>query len=199
MPTRLEYPNLLGSIDVMTEALAARDSYTRFHCDRVVRLATELGDACDVVDADLDLLRICARFHDVGKIGIPDDVLLKRGRLNSEEWAKMREHSALGERIFVATGLPIAKEVGEVIRHHHESFNGSGYPDGLARDQIPLLSRILLVVDAYDAMTSSRPYHQARAHDQVMKILGTESGNKLDPRVWERFEVVIERSPARAT
>jgi putative nucleotidyltransferase with HDIG domain len=199
MPTRHAYPNLLGSVDVITEALEARDSYTRFHCDRVVRLATELGDACDVVDADLDVLRLCARFHDIGKIGIPDAVLLKPGRLNADEWAQMREHSVLGQRIFAATGLPIAKEVGEIIRHHHESFDGSGYPDGLAGDQIPLLSRILLVVDAYDAMTSSRPYHQARAHEQVMNILSAESGKKLDPAVWKKFEVVIDRSPARAT
>src|SRR5690606_25537787 len=134
----------------------------RFHCDRVVRLATELGNACDVVNADLDILRICARFHDIGKIGVPDAVLLKPGRLTDEEWVRMREHPVLGERIFAATGLPVAAEVCSVIRHHHESFDGSGYPDAIAGDQIPRLSRILLVVDAYDAMTSSRPYHQAR-------------------------------------
>ena len=199
MTTKPAYPNLLGSIDVMTEALDARDAYTRLHCDRVVRLATELGDACDVVDGTLDLLRLCARFHDVGKIGIPDTVLLKPGRLTDDEWTQMREHPAIGERIFAATGHPIAGEVGNVIRHHHESFDGSGYPDSLAGDLIPLLSRILLIVDAYDAMTSSRPYHPARTHEEAMRVLRDETGKKLDPKVMAKFEVVIEHSPARAT
>ncbi|MGM0563824.1 MAG: HD-GYP domain-containing protein [Pseudomonadota bacterium] len=198
MDTKSIYPYLLGSIDVMTAALHARDAYTRFHCDRVVRLATELGDACDVVDAELDLLRICARFHDVGKIGVPDAVLLKPGKLDEEEWAYMKEHPVLGERIFAATGLELAKDVGKVIRHHHEAWDGSGYPDGLAGEEIPLLSRVLLVVDAYDAMTSSRPYHQARPHEKVMEILGYETGKKLDPTIMSEFEKVIESSPARA-
>lgn len=191
------YPHLRGSIDAITEALDARDAYTRFHCDRVVRLATELGNACDVVDADLDLLRICARFHDIGKIGVPDAVLLKPGRLDATEWVLMREHPVVGERIFRATGLPIAADVGKVIRHHHESFDGSGYPDALAGEQIPLLSRILLVVDAYDAMTSTRPYQKARTHTQVMEVLGAETGTKLDPQVMRVFEGVIERSRVR--
>ena len=198
MATKSAYLNLLGSIDVMTEALDARDSYTRFHCDRVVRLAAELGSVCDVVGAKLDLLRLCARFHDIGKIGVPDAVLLKSGRLNAEEWAQMREHPVLGQRIFAATGLSIAAEVGDVIRHHHESFDGSGYPDGLTGDRIPLLSRILLVVDAYDAMTSSRPYHPARSHNEAMKILDSETGTKLDPGIMAKFKGVIERSSARA-
>lgn len=198
MDTKFAYQHILGSIDVMTEALDARDAYTRCHCDRVVRLATELGNACGVVDGDLYLLRLCARFHDIGKIGIPDAVLLKPGRLTDDERVRMCEHPVIGERIFAATGLPIAKEVGNIIRHHHESFDGSGYPDSLVGDQIPFLSRILLIVDAYDAMTSSRPYHQARTHEETMRILRAETGNKLDPAIMEKFEVGIERSLARA-
>src|SRR5271154_6007070 len=93
------YPRLLGSIEALTIALEIRDTYTRFHCDRVVRLATELGDACGVLDSELDYLRIGARFHDIGKIGIADAVLLKPGRLTSEEWEEMRTHPEHGERI----------------------------------------------------------------------------------------------------
>lgn len=194
MTTTSEDMNLLGSINVITEALDARDAYTRFHCDRVVTLSIELGSVCDVLDAELNLLGLCARFHDVGKIGIPDAILLKPGRLTDEEWVRMSEHPVIGERIFAATGLPIAAEVGNVIRHHHESFDGSGYPDALAGDRIPLLSRILLVVDAYDAMTSARPYHRALPHHEAMEILDAESGTKLDPFVLEKFKGVIEHS-----
>ncbi|SRR6056297_258849 len=192
------YHQLLGSIKAITEALDARDSHTRCHCDRVVDLATELGKACEIAVEDLNALRLAARFHDVGKIGIPDAVLLKNGRLSADEWVLMREHPAKGERIFVATGLPNARAVGRVIRHHHEAFNGSGYPDKLTRGDIPFPSRVLLIADAYDAMTSTRPYHAARSHDQVMGILRTESGQKLDPVIFSRFEGMIEHSALRA-
>lgn len=198
MASKSIYPHILGSIDVMSEALDMRDSYTRLHCDRVVRLAAELGDACNVIDAELDLLRLCARFHDIGKVGVPDAVLLKPGRLTKEEWALMKEHPVLGERMFAVTGIPQAAQIGKIIRHHHESFDGSGYPDSLVGDQIPLLSRILLIADAYDAMTSSRPYHLARPHNHVMEILEAESGKKLDPLILMKFRIEIEHSPARA-
>lgn len=198
MTTQSAHAKLLGSIDVMTEALDVRDSYTRCHCDRVVCLSTALGDFCEVAEADLELLRLCARFHDIGKIGIPDAILLKPGRLNDEEMTRMREHSELGERIFLATGLTIATKVGEIIRHHHEGFDGTGYPDALQGEEIPLLSRILLVTDSYDAMTSTRPYRRALTHKQAMKVLVSESGKKLDPGILASFEAVIESSPARA-
>lgn len=197
MNAQSAYSNLLGSVDVMTEALDVRDSSTRFHCDRVVRLSTELGESCHVLDADLELLKLCARFHDIGKIGIPDAILLKPGRLNGKEMTRMREHSVLGERIFLATGLSIAAQVGKIIRHHHESYDGSGYPDALQRDDIPLLSRILLVTDSYDAMTSTRPYRQALTHSEAMKILADETGKKLDPDIIAKFASVIEHSAAR--
>lgn len=192
------YPRLLGSVQALSVALHVRDAYTRSHCDRAVRLATELGNACDVLDAELDRLRVSARFHDIGKIGVPDAVLLKPARLTNEEWAVMKAHPALGEQIFAATGLPDQEEIAATIRHHHESFDGSGYPDGLAGQKIPLLSRILLIVDGYDAMTTTRPYQRARSHAEVMAILESESGTKLDPEIFRKFAVLIEHSPARA-
>ena len=191
------YPRLLGSVESLSVALEVRDVYTRSHCDRAVRLATELGNACDVIDADLDHLRVSARFHDIGKIGVPDAVLLKPARLTPEEWDLMKAHPTLGEQIFMATHLPDQGEIAVVIRHHHESFDGTGYPDGLSGEKIPLLSRILLIVDAYDAMTTARPYHKARTHREVIAILDSESGKKLDPEIFRKFLTMIEHSPAR--
>ena len=196
MKSSAMYPRLQGSVDSLSVALEVRDSYTRSHCDRAVRLATELGNACDVLDASLDHLRIAARFHDIGKIGVPDAVLLKPGRLSEEEWVLMRAHPVLGEQIFNATALPDFDEIALTIRHHHEAFDGSGYPDHLVGEAIPLLSRILLIVDAYDAMTTGRPYHSARTHEQAMGILQSESGKKLDPEIFNKFSIMIEHSPS---
>jgi len=198
MKTSTNYPRLLGSVDSLAVALQVRDSYTRSHCDRSARLAMEVGKACDVSDADLTLLRVSARFHDIGKIGVPDAVLLKPARLTNDEWALMKAHPVLGEQIFRATELPAHDDIARAIRHHHESFDGSGYPDGLAGEDIPFLSRILLIVDSYDAMTTARPYHKLRTHAQVMEVMESESGSKLDPEVFGRFSALIEHSPARA-
>jgi len=192
------YPRLLGSVESLSVALQVRDSYTRSHCDRSARLAAELGDACGVSDAELNHLRVGARFHDIGKIGVPDAVLLKPARLTGGEWDQMKTHSELGEQIFQATDLPDYDAVAAAIRHHHESFDGTGYPDGLAGEAIPLLSRIILIVDAYDAMTTARPYHPVRTHAQVMEIMQSESGTKLDPEIFRKFSGLIEHSPARA-
>lgn len=190
---------LFGSAESLTVALDVRDSYTRAHCDRAEQLATELGRACGVAAAELDQLRVCARFHDIGKIGVADAVLLKPAKLSAEEWALMKAHAVIGERIFRSMGIPGHETASAAIRHHHESIDGSGYPDGLKGDAIPLLSRIMLIVDAYDAMATSRPYHRARTHAEVMAILESESGKKLDPEVFRAFAALIETSPARAS
>lgn len=197
MPTSASYPKLFGSTEALTLALEIRDHYTRFHCDRLVRLATELGCACNIVDSDLDTLRIASRFHDIGKIGIPDAVLTKPGPLNDEDWVVMKTHSELGEKVFRATGIPDHELIAQTIRHHHEAFDGSGYPDGLEGEDIPILSRILLIADAYDAMGNTRPYHKARKHREIMSILDDEAGGRIDPYVLNKFEKLIESSPSR--
>ena len=197
MDTLLAHDDLRGSVDVMTAALHERDPYTRFHCERVMFLAQELGKACGLSFDELKSLHLGAVFHDVGKIGVPDQVLLKPGRLNNTEWNLMKAHSEQGERIFRSAALDRADDVALIIRHHHESFDGSGYPDGLKGECIPLPCRILLVADSYDAMATARAYHPARTHRDVMQILESEQGTKIDPNVLHEFKRLIERSPAR--
>lgn len=188
---------LAESAQALSIALDERDHYTHQHCDRVSLLAQELGQACGLTQAELDLLAVGARFHDIGKIGIPDEVLLKPGALDAQEWALMKMHPVKGERMFRNTLHPHATEVATIIRHHHECFNGSGYPDGLAGEDIPLASRILLIVDAYDAMSTSRPYHHGRSHQAIMDIMLAEEGQKTDPLLFKHFMQVIAHSPAR--
>lgn len=178
-------------------ALDERDGHTRLHSDRVVELAVQLGAACGIADDDMQVLRAGAQFHDIGKIGIPDYILLKPGSLSGAEWEIMKTHAALGERIFNAADHPHATTVASLIRHHHENFDGNGYPDGLKGDEIPLMSRIITIVDGYDAMRTTRHYHTPRTHSQIMGMLEDEKGNKYDPDIIQEFITLFEKTRPR--
>ncbi|WP_164157896.1 HD-GYP domain-containing protein, partial [Stenotrophomonas maltophilia] len=141
---------------------------------------------------------LAARFHDIGKIGIPDDVLLAPRRHTDEERAIMREHPVRGEHIFMATGRSDAVPVARLIRTHHEAFDGSGYPDGLRGEDIPLGARIVTIADAYDAMTSVRPYRDAMEHETAVRIIEAQSGGLVDPYVLQRFHRMLAREPELA-
>lgn len=171
----------------LSAALKARDPYTRYHCERVVQLAVDLGRYCALSEHELVLLEFSAGFHDIGKIGIPDHILLKEGPLTPDEWVVMQNHSDIGARILLETELDFAAQIASIIRHHHERFDGSGYPDGLKGTDIPLLARILAVADSYDALGSHRVYHPATGHGSILEIIETESGAKHDPDLVEAF------------
>ncbi len=195
-------PDLLHTdaclIDALSMSLQMRDAYTRHHCDRVGLLAQRLAVHCDMDDERCGHVALAARFHDIGKIGIPDDVLLSPRRHTEQERAIMREHPVRGEHIFLATGRSDAVPVARLIRAHHEAHDGSGYPDGLRGEAIPLGARILTVVDAYDAMTSARPYREAMEHEAVLRILDGQAGGLIDPYVLGRFHGMLAREPALA-
>lgn len=171
-------------------ALEERDGHTREHSDRVAILAAALGRKCRLSARELRLLRIAGAMHDIGKIGIPDEILLKPGRFSVDEWRIMQSHTIRGERIVRSIEAPGTEAVATIIRHHHEHYDGSGYPDGLAGEGIPVLARILSVVDSYDAMAMPRPYHPARPHREVMATLDAEAGIKHDPAILELFRGV---------
>jgi len=179
-------------------ALKERDEYTEVHSGRVEELSAQLGKRCHLSSQEIVLLRNAARLHDVGKIGIPDRILLKPTSFEPDEWEIMKSHTVLGQKICETINHKDATQVGLIVRHHHESFGGAGYPDGLAGEAIPICSRIIAVVDSYDAMTTARPYHQPRGHHQVMGIIASECGKKIDPYVFAHFEAIMTRSENRA-
>ncbi|HEX3868157.1 MAG TPA: HD domain-containing phosphohydrolase [Gemmatimonadaceae bacterium] len=152
---------------IMSLALTveARDGYTKGHCERLAVYAATLGSEIGLPDSHLAALRRGAFLHDVGKIGIPDDILHKPGRLTPGEFAIMRDHTVIGESL--CGGMRSLAPARPIVRHHHERLDGSGYPDGLIGNEIPLLAQIVGIVDAYDAMTTMRPYRDALPIDEA--------------------------------
>jgi hypothetical protein len=169
-----------GTIKALAAAVDAKDAYTRWHSDRVARYATAIGSRLGMPADHVDRLTTAGHLHDVGKIAVSDAVLLKPGRLTDEEFDEVKRHSAEGERIVAATGLI---DMSVWIRHHHERWDGSGYPDGIAGDQIPLESRILAAADALDAMTTTRTYSAAKSVDEAIQQIAANAGTQFDPRV----------------
>lgn len=182
----------------LSTALGERDAGTRMHSDRVIELSRELGMHIDLNSQELAMLAQGARLHDIGKIGIPDHVLRKPSRFEQDEWETMRQHPLIGERIILAIGNECATQLAAVVRHHHEAFDGSGYPDRLRGTAIPLYARIVSLADNYDAMAVDRPYHPGRPHHEIMDILSNQEAEKFDPDLLHAFEHIIERSPMRA-
>lgn len=182
----------------LTVALGERDSHTRLHSERVITLAVELGQFIGLSEREIKLLALGARFHDIGKIGIPDSILKKTSTFEASEWETMKQHPLIGERIILSIGEGQAMELARVVRHHHENFDGSGYPDGLKETAIPVYSRIISLADNYDAMAESRPYHMARQHQAVMDILISEGGIKHDPDLLHAFCSAVENLDQRS-
>ena len=173
---------------ILEGAMAAHDLPGAEHCERVARLAVRLGRRLDLPAHDLAVLGLAGRLHDVGKIELPDALLRKQGPLDTEEWALMQTHSIIGERILLGQrDIPFHAEVARIVRHHHEHWDGGGYPDRLQGADIPLLARVLSIIDSYDALTSGRPYHAARAHSVAIGILQVERGIKHDPAILDLF------------
>jgi putative nucleotidyltransferase with HDIG domain len=185
------YSLVKGRAVAMSVALEQRDTLTSQHCKRVAKLAVSLGRRYGLPDRDLRLLEIAAAFHDVGKIGIPDDILKKPGTFTDEDWAIMKTHAEQGQRILHAAGLRDGEPLGLAIRHHHERYDGQGYPDGLAGEAIPLLARIIAIADAYDAMATPRIYGRWRPPAEIIAVLRAEQGRQHDPYLSELFLEMI--------
>jgi putative nucleotidyltransferase with HDIG domain len=173
--------------DALQAALMHRDEYTQAHCERVSQLALQIGRQCKLGQRELGSLRVAAIFHDIGKIGVPDRVLLKEGRLDAAEYEIMKTHSVIGASIVQKIDLPEAAEAAGVIRWHHEHMDGSGYPDGLRGEAIPVAARIISVVDAFDALTSQRCYRSALTAKQALGRMREAIGNVFDPYIFDKF------------
>ena len=165
----------------LARAVEAKDIYTEAHTERVARTSRALGESAGVSGPDLDNLYRGGMIHDLGKIGVPDAILLKPAALTPNEFDVIRRHPLVGEEI--ARPLRSAASLLSIIRHHHERVDGRGYPDGLRGDQIPLLARIVAICDAFDAMISDRPYRRGRTHQEAIDVLRQGAGTQWDARL----------------
>ena len=192
------YENLrrayLSTIRALAEAVDARDAYTRGHSDRVSAFAVAIAREMGLGEEALTAVRDAGYLHDIGKIGMPDAVLLKEGVLTAEEMGTMKLHPGTSHKILAQASIP--DEIKEMIRHHHERFDGEGYPDGLSEENIPLGSRILCVADAFEAMTSDRPYRLALTDEAAVSELKRCAGQQFDPQVVEAFLQIRDKYEA---
>ena len=169
------------AVEALAEALLERDRYTGEHSESVVEMAGEVARALGLSAKQVEDVRSAALLHDIGKVGIPDAILNKPGPLTPDERAVMAEHPVIGERILRSIGGFAA--VAAIVRHEHESYDGSGYPDGICGEEIPIGSRIILACDAYHAMTSDRPYRKRMSHSEAFAELRRCAGRQFDPEV----------------
>ncbi|HBV96477.1 MAG TPA: hypothetical protein DEF36_05495 [Desulfotomaculum sp.] len=177
-------------VQTLMKAIEARDHITEGHAERLQGLAAAMAAVLGLPERSIVDLRLLAQFHDIGKVGIPDRILFKKGRLTPLEYEEMRRHSEIGHRI--AQSAPDMLPIAEWILLHHEWWNGEGYPLGLKGEIIPLECRILAIADAYDAMTSDRPYRRAMAHEDALEEIRRCAGTQFDPNLVEKFAEVLE-------
>jgi response regulator RpfG family c-di-GMP phosphodiesterase len=173
--------DLLNSVKALANALEAKDEYTSGHSSRVTDIAVAISEQMRLPQEDIERIRLAGQTHDIGKIGVQEGILRRPGRLTDEEFAHVQRHPAKGERIL--TPIIEDREVLAMVRHHHEKYDGTGYPDGLKGEEIPLGARILAVADAYDAMTSERPYRSALRDEQARAEIRRGRGSQFDPAV----------------
>lgn len=180
----------METISTLRYIVEARDEETRGHSDRVAHLAASLGKAVGLSEDETRMLRIAGLFHDIGKIGVPDRILLKPGRLTEEEYAEIKKHPETGEKIL--SGISRMQDILPVVRGHHERYDGGGYPDGLSGGEIPSGARIIAVADAFDAIVSNRQYRPGKTCGQALEILREEQGKQFDPAYAEAFAALIK-------
>jgi putative nucleotidyltransferase with HDIG domain len=180
----------VSTVKVLSAAIDARDPYTLGHSTRVAKLARSIGASIGLSHQALEDLEIASLFHDVGKLKTPDSVLLKDGPLDPQEHREISNHCENGASIL--SRAPSLQKYIPAVRHHHEWFSGEGYPDGLKGDDIPLYAAIISVADAFDAMTSARPYKSARSHEEALRELHRFAGRQFDPRLVDALRQVIE-------
>jgi putative two-component system response regulator len=186
-------------IERLAMAAEYRDQSTNQHNQRVGELSARIAEAIGLTTEDANLIRRAAALHDIGKIGIPDGLLRKPGRLTASEQRVMRTHTTIGARIVGGSHIPLLKLVETVAVSHHEHWDGSGYPKGLSGDAIPLPGRIVAVADAFDALTSDRPYRSALTMEDAIEIMKKESGQHFEPRLVDALLIVLHEAESLGT
>jgi len=183
-------------IESFVQTLEARDSYTAGHSQRVSDLAASLARELHVPEAEVTIIHIAGDLHDIGKVGIPDGILLKSGRLSPSEFEIIQKHATLGHDIL--KGVKGLEDVALMVRHHHERYDGRGYPDGLRGEDIPLGARIIAIADSFDAMTSNRTYRPVMSVEAALAELWRERGRQFDPYLAACFCGLLAGRPEAA-
>jgi putative two-component system response regulator len=192
-----ELENAEGVLFSLAQSIEARDPYTSGHCERLAEMSTRLGEKLGLPDEDIKALRRAGTVHDIGKVVVPDAILLKPGPLSADETEMMRKHPVVGERI--CAPLRTFRQVLPIIRHHHERHDGSGYPDGLRGDEIPLTASILQLADVYDALTTDRPYRKASPSEVALQIMDDEASlGWWNRKLFDDFRAMIGNGHAAA-
>ena len=181
----------LDTIRALAAAIDAKDPYTKGHSERVAGTSVALAQELDLSDKDIENIEYTALLHDIGKIGIADNILGKNSSLTDKEFDKIKEHTIMGAKIIEP--VDFLKNSYEAIYHHHERYNGDGYPDGIKEKDIPLSARIIAVADAYDAMGSDRPYRKKLSKDKILKELKDQAGKQFDPEIVKALISVLKR------
>jgi HD-GYP domain-containing protein (c-di-GMP phosphodiesterase class II) len=182
-----------GSIRTLVAAIDAKDRYTHGHSERVTNFALKIAKEMSLGDEEREIIQLAGLLHDVGKIGVPESVLNKPGDLTEEEWAAVKRHPEHGAEIIANIHAKNIDSISSAVRHHHERWDGSGYPDGLKREEAPLASRILAVADSFDAMTSDRPYRKGFSADQAAEVVAECAGTQFDPTIAQVFRRIHSR------
>ena len=184
--------SFVQTVLALANALDARDHYTNDHGEKLTKIAKQVAIELKCPEKEIYAIHWAMQLHDIGKIGIPDNILRKPGPLTLDEWELMKRHPEIGAKI--VEPVKIMQNVAPLIRYHHEKYDGSGYPDGLKNEEIPVGARILSLVDAYGAITDERVYQKARSHDEAMHELNRCTGSQFDPLVMHAFTKVIEEN-----
>lgn len=175
----------MESIETLRFTVEAKDTYTRGHSDRVSEYSVLLGKKLGLSEEDINTLRIGGLFHDIGKIGVPDSILLKESKLTDDEYSEIKNHPSIGAHIL--SNATIFKDVLSIVKHHHERYDGNGYPSKLKGEEIPYLARITAIADSFDAMTSRRTYRDSLSLDIVKSELERCKGSQFDPNCADAF------------
>ena len=182
----------LEMIQTLRYTVEAKDPYTRGHSDRVSEFSVLIGEKLGLSEEQIKILRIGGLFHDIGKIGIPDSILLKTDKLSDDEYSEIKNHPSIGAHILGAAS--IFKDIIPIVKHHHERFDGRGYPSGLKGDEIPFLARIAAVADTFDAMTSKRSYRNALDLQFVKEEIQRCKGTQFDPQIADVFLDILDNN-----
>lgn len=180
----------LENIETLRYAEEVRNPYTRGHSERVSKYAVLIGNKMNLSDEEIRILRVGGLFHDIGKIGTPDSILLKESKLSDEEYDKIKRHPLIGAEIL--SNSQGFKDILPIVKYHHERFDGSGYPENLKGEEIPLLARITAVADSFDAMNSRRTYRDRLDLDKIVSEIEAGKGTQFDPDVVDAFFDILK-------